>query len=136
MTSTRRAFLQISATAASTLTFQPFEVATAEAAQAAQHPDVRAFEEKTLRARPVPLHKVRVLGGRLKRAQDVTAAYLLSLEPDRMMASYRIRAGLAPKGEPYRGWDGAGRNLTGHIAGHHLSASSLMFRATGDARFK
>ena len=29
-----------------------------------------------------------------------------------------------------------GRQLTGHIAGHHLSAVSLMYAATGDARFK
>ena len=63
--------------------------------------------------------------------------YLLSLDPDRMLAYYRIRAGLAPEGpEPYAGWDGDGHNLTGHIAGHHLSAVSLMYQATGDERFK
>ena len=53
-----------------------------------------------------------------------------------MMAYYRMRAGLPKKAEPYAGWDGDGRNLTGHIAGHHLSAVSLMYAATGDARFK
>src|SRR5205085_1425753 len=37
---------------------------------------------------------------------------------------------------PYGGWDGAGRNLTGHLAGHYLSAVSLMYAATGDVRFK
>ena len=89
-----------------------------------------------LRARPVPLDKVRLLGGPLKHAQEADAKYLLSLEPDRMLAYYRIRAGLAQKAEPYGGWDGDGRNLTGHIAGHHLSAVSLMYLATGDARFK
>ena len=29
-----------------------------------------------------------------------------------------------------------GKQLTGHIAGHYLSAVSLMYAATGDARFK
>ena len=53
-----------------------------------------------------------------------------------MMAYYRVRAGLPQKAEPYAGWDGGGRNLTGHIAGHHLSAVSLMYLATGDERFK
>ncbi len=53
-----------------------------------------------------------------------------------MMAYYRVRAGLPQKAEPYSGWDGGGRNLTGHIAGHHLSAVSYMYLATGDARFK
>jgi uncharacterized protein len=87
-------------------------------------------------ARPLPLTAVRLTGGPLKRAQDLDAAYLLSLEPDRMLAFYRQRAGLEPKAQPYPGWDGDGRNLTGHIAGHHLSAVSLMWAATGDPRFK
>ena len=102
----------------------------------ARNAAVRAFEAQLLRARPVALGKVRLTGGPLKRAQDVTATYLLSLEPDRMMAFYRTRAGLQQKAQPYAGWDGSGRQLTGHIAGHHLSAVSLMYQATGDAKFK
>ena len=89
-----------------------------------------------LRARPVPLANVRLTGGPLKTAQEQDMKYLLSLDPDRMLAYYRIRAGLAPKAPGYTGWDGDGRNLTGHIAGHHLSAVSLMYAATGDERFK
>jgi DUF1680 family protein len=87
-------------------------------------------------ARPLPLSAVRLTGGPLKQAQDADAKYLLALEPDRMLAFYRQRAGLAPKAEPYGGWDGDDRNLTGHIAGHHLSAVSMMWQATGDERFK
>jgi uncharacterized protein len=87
-------------------------------------------------ARPLPLSAVRVTAGPLKRAQDLNADYLLKLEPDRMMAFYRKRAGLKPKAEGYGGWDGDGRNLTGHIAGHYLSAVSMMYAATGDRRFK
>lgn len=87
-------------------------------------------------ARPLPLSAVRLTGGPLKRAQQLDADYLLKLEPDRMMAFYRKRAGLEPKAQGYTGWDGDGRNLTGHIAGHYLSGASLMYAATGDARFK
>jgi DUF1680 family protein len=87
-------------------------------------------------ARPLPLSAVRLTGGPLKRAQDLDIDYLLKLEPDRMMAYYRKRAGLEPKAPGYGGWDGDNRNLTGHIAGHYLSAVSLMYAATGDARFK
>ena len=102
-----------------------------------QDPAVRVFEEKTLQARPLPLNKVRLTGGPLKRAQDVTAKYLLQLEPDRMLAGYRIRAGLKPKAEGYGGWDAVdSRQLTGHIAGHYLSAISLMYAATGNEEFK
>ena len=87
-------------------------------------------------ARPLPLSAVRITGGPLKRAQDLDAEYLLKLEPDRMLAYYRKRAGLEPKAQGYPGWDGDGRNLTGHIAGHYLSAVSMMYAATGDSRFK
>ena len=87
-------------------------------------------------ARPLPLGAVRLTGGPLKRAQDLDAQYLLALQPDRMMALYRQRAGLPPRAEPLGGWDGDGRNLSGHIAGHYLSAVSLMWEATGDPRFK
>ena len=88
-------------------------------------------------ARPLPLANVRLTDGPLKQAQDLDAAYLLGLDPDRLLAGYRIRAGLEPKAKSYGGWDSVeGKQLTGHIAGHYLSAVSLMYAATGDERFK
>src|SRR5450759_2432491 len=87
-------------------------------------------------ARPLPLNAVRLTGGPLKHAQELDADYLLKLEPDRMLAFYRLRAGLPKAQQGYGGWDGDGRNLTGHIAGHYLSAVSYMWAATGDPRFK
>ena len=93
-------------------------------------------EEKIIKARPLPLNSVRLLGGPLKNAQELDAKYLLEMEPDRMLAFLRQRAGLQPKAKGYGGWDGDGRQLTGHIAGHYLSAVSLMWAATGDVRFK
>jgi uncharacterized protein len=91
---------------------------------------------KTVKLNPLPLNHVRLTGGPLKAAQETDAKYLLELQPDRMLAYLRKRAGLKPKAEGYGGWDGPGRNLTGHIAGHYLSAVSLMWAATGDVRFK
>ncbi len=88
------------------------------------------------KARPIPLRDVRLTGGPLKQAQDQNGLYLLSLSPDRMMAFLRQAAGLEPKAEGYGGWDGADRQLTGHVAGHYLSGVSLMYAATGDPRFK
>jgi uncharacterized protein len=90
-----------------------------------------------LAAPALPLSAVRLTGGPLKHAQDLDADYLLKLEPDRMLYHLRERAGLKPKAESgYGGWDGGGRQLTGHIAGHYLSGVSLMYSATGDIRFK
>jgi uncharacterized protein len=109
---------------------------TAKPLDDAGNPQILAFEERLIQARPLPLANVRLTGGPLKAAQDADIKYLLELQPDRMLAYYRRVAGLQSKAEPYTGWDGGGRNLTGHIAGHYLSAVSLMFAATGDGRFK
>jgi len=141
MDASRRDFLQLTATAASALSLVPFGLDAAPGAPAVEAPDardpgVRANEARQLRARPVPLGKVRLTGGPLKHAQDLMGTYLLSLDPDRMLSFFRQRAGLDTKAEPYPGWDAGGHNLTGHIAGHHLSAVSLMYLATGDDRFK
>ncbi len=88
------------------------------------------------KAKPLPLADVRLTGGPLKHAQDLDRDYLLALEVDRMMAFLRKSAGLEPKAQGYGGWDGPGRQLTGHIAGHYLSGVSLMYAATGDERLK
>jgi DUF1680 family protein len=88
-------------------------------------------------ALPLPLSAVRLTGGPLQHAQELDSAYLLQLEPDRLLFYLRKRAGLEPKAaKGYGGWDGEGRQLTGHIAGHYLSAVSYMYAATGDPRFK
>lgn len=138
MHTSRRDFLQRSAATAAALTLgaHAARAMTYDENGVIEDPAVRAFEEKMVQAHPLALGRVRLTGGPLKTAQDATAKYLLSLEPDRMMAYYRIRAGLTPKAPGYGGWDGDKRNLTGHIAGHHLSAVSLMYQATGDDRFK
>ena len=53
-----------------------------------------------------------------------------------MLAFLRRSAKLEPKAQGYGGWDGDGRQLTGHIAGHYLSGVSLAWAASGDARFR
>ncbi|HET6387451.1 MAG TPA: beta-L-arabinofuranosidase domain-containing protein, partial [Armatimonadota bacterium] len=86
------------------------------------------------RAVPFDLAEVRLLPGPFRDAQDRDGAYLLSLEPDRLLHNFRVTAGLPPKADRYGGWESLG--LAGHSAGHYLSACSLMYRATGDARYR
>lgn len=80
------------------------------------------------------LNDVRLLDGPFKKAMDLDAAYLLELEPDRLLSRFREYAGLEVKGKAYGGWEQA--TLSGHSLGHYLSACSLMFASTGDARFR
>jgi DUF1680 family protein len=87
-----------------------------------------------LKAEPFSLSSVRLLDGPFKRAQERDLAYLLSLEPDRLLHNFRTEAGLPPKGAVYGGWESLG--VAGHTLGHYLSACAMMYQATGDARMK
>jgi hypothetical protein len=85
-------------------------------------------------ARPFPLGDVQLLDSPFKQAMERNAAYLLSLEPDRLLHNFREYAGLKPKGEKYGGWESLG--LAGHTLGHYLTALAQQYAATGDTRFK
>jgi DUF1680 family protein len=86
-------------------------------------------------ARPLPLRPCGSPVGR-SNTRRISTQSTCSISTRPCIAFYRQRAGLAAKAEPYAGWDGDGHNLSGHIAGHYLSAVSLMWAATGDRRFK
>lgn len=140
MTLSRRNVLKLGLGAGAATLFDAIPAGAVDVERAAARSRVNTLfapaRKRVLSARPMPLHDVRLLGGPLKTAQEADITYLLELEPDRMLAFYRKNAGLTPKAEGYGGWDGPGRNLTGHIAGHYLSAISAMWAATGDRRFK
>ena len=78
--------------------------------------------------------EVHLLESPFKKASERNAAYLLSLEPDRLLHNTLRYAGLAPKGELYGGWEAQG--IAGHTLGHYLTAISLQFATTGDVRFR
>ncbi|MBL7847187.1 MAG: glycoside hydrolase family 127 protein [Cyclobacteriaceae bacterium] len=81
------------------------------------------------------LRDVRLLDGSpFKNAMDKDAAYLLTLEPDRLLHRFHANAGLPAKAQVYGGWESDG--LSGHTLGHYLSACAMMYASTGDARFK
>ncbi|MBW8017496.1 MAG: glycoside hydrolase family 127 protein [Planctomycetes bacterium] len=80
------------------------------------------------------LKNVRLLDGPFKDAMGRNGDYLLSLEPDRFLAWFRLRAGLEPKGEVYKGWES--HTIAGHSCGHYLTACAMMYAATGEQEYK
>ena len=74
-----------------------------------------------------PLGDVKLLDGPLLRARDLNVQTLLQYDCDRLLAPYRIQAGLEPKKKAYPNWDG----LDGHVGGHYLAAMA-MNAATGN----
>jgi hypothetical protein len=90
----------------------------------------------TRSAQMVPLRSVRLLDGPFRDAQQRDLGYLLSLDSDRLLHTFRLNAGLATTAMPLGGWEAPGVQLRGHSLGHYLSASALLYEATGDDRLR
>ena len=80
-----------------------------------------ANAQDKLYADEFPLGDVTLLDGPLKKARDLNIQTLLKYDSDRLLAPYLKEAGLTPKGESYRNWDG----LDGHVGGHYLTAMAI-----------
>ena len=89
-----------------------------------------------LQARAFPLEEVRLLDGPFKHAMDMDRQYLLMLDVDRLLHTFRVNAGLPSSASPLGGWEEPKGELRGHFAGHYLSACALMYASTGDPRVK
>ncbi|KAG8058391.1 hypothetical protein GUJ93_ZPchr0002g26199 [Zizania palustris] len=77
------------------------------------------------------LHDVRLQPGTVYwQAQQTNLEYLLLLDVDRLVWSFRTQAGLPASGTPYGGWEGPNVELRGHFVGHYLSASAKMWAST------
>lgn len=85
-------------------------------------------QEKTIQL--FKSQEVKLLPSIFKAAEQTDLKYLLSLNPDRLLAPYLREAGLKPKAESYPNWENTG--LDGHIGGHYLSALALMQASTND----
>jgi uncharacterized protein len=83
------------------------------------------------RAHPFSLREVRLLDGPFKKAMQLDGAFLLKVDSDRFLSYFRETAGLKPKAPVYGGWEAK----VGRMLGHHLSACSMMYASSGDARF-
>src|SRR6187551_4067039 len=92
------------------------------------------------RAQPFDMAEVTLGDGPFLHAQRMTEAYLLKLQPDRMLHNFRVNAGLKPRAPVYGGWESEpiweDINCHGHTLAHYLSACALAYRSTRDPRFK
>ncbi len=87
----------------------------------------------TPQASAFPLSAIELLDGPFLTARKLTSDYLLSLDPDRLLAGFRINSGLEPEADIYGGWESMG--LAGHSVGHFLTAISQEYSRSGDERF-
>ena len=114
--------------AAADMSLEPYD-------KAAETNKVQVALVAALKAELFPLRDVRLLAGPFEHAMDFDHAYLLSLEPERLLHSFRPNAGLRSVAKPYGGWM-APDQFNIEFVGHYLSGCALMYASTGDERLK
>jgi hypothetical protein len=107
-----------------------------EALQSQQSPKIKVQDKVPSKAYPFELGDVRLLDGPFREAMVRDQKYLLELDSDRLLHNFRVTAGLPSTAQPLGGWEEPKGELRGHSVGHFLTACSLMYAGTGDARFK
>ncbi|KAK9058566.1 hypothetical protein SSX86_023408 [Deinandra increscens subsp. villosa] len=70
------------------------------------------------------------------QAQQTNLEYLLMLDVDSLVWSFRKTAGLPTPGTAYGGWESPDQELRGHFVGHYLSATAQMWASTGNSSLK
>ncbi len=97
---------------------------------------VKVAPKPQIRAYAFDMPDVQLLDGPFLHARDLDAAYVLSLDVDRLLHCFRINAGLPSSAKPLGGWEEPKCEVRGHFVGHYLSACALLYASTGDERFK
>ena len=82
----------------------------------------------------VPVSEVRILDTSVfAPAVKADVAYVLALDPDRLLAPFRREAGLPEKAKSYGNWESCG--LDGHTLGHYLSALAGLIASGNDGGY-
>ncbi|WFB81956.1 MULTISPECIES: beta-L-arabinofuranosidase domain-containing protein [Streptomyces] len=84
---------------------------------------------------PFPLSAVRLLDGPFLANMRRTCAYLLFVDPDRLLHTFRLNVGLPTSAEPCGGWEAPDVQLRGHSTGHLLSALAQAHANTGERAY-
>jgi len=88
------------------------------------------------RAAALPLDAVQLLDSPFRLNQARNTTYLLFLDPERMLRSFRVNYGEPTTAVPLGGWEKPDSQIRGHMTGHLLSALALTYANTGDGDAK
>lgn len=101
----------------------------------AEDPEALPLSARRRRLEPFAMREVALANGtHVGRAAATNRKYLYDLRADDLLYAWRRQAGLPqpPGARPLRGWESPGSELRGHVLGHWLSASALVWASTGD----
>ncbi|KAK9157752.1 hypothetical protein Scep_004326 [Stephania cephalantha] len=96
-----------------------------------KNPDISDGKGDKSFLKEMSLHDVRLDPDTIQgKGQQTNLEYLLLLDVDSLVWSFRKTAGLKPVGNPYGGWERPACELRGHFVGHYLSATAKTWAST------
>src|SRR5215218_6620329 len=121
-----------------------FPAAVAQSHYPGQHAGKFAIADKlTPAVYSFDLQDVRFSGSRFKQNMEREQAWLLSIDVNRLLHSFRTNAGVYNGNEggyftikKLGGWEALDCELRGHSTGHVLSGLALLHAATGDEKYR
>ncbi len=79
-----------------------------------------------------PLSAVRLLDSPMRANQARNTSYLMFVDPDRLLHTFRLNYGLPSSARPCGGWEAPGSLVRGHCTGHLMSGLALTYANTGN----
>ena len=79
-----------------------------------------------------PASAVQLLDSPFRANQERNTSYLLFVDPDRLLHTFRLNYGLPSAARPCGGWERRECEVRGHTTGHLLSALALTYAGTGE----
>ncbi len=95
-----------------------------------------AADEPRIKVQPFDLSHVRLRPGPFLDATLVNRRFIMGQDPDRLLHTFRLTAGLPTNAEPLGGWEAPENELRGHYTGHYLSACAMLAASLGDDEVK
>ena len=83
--------------------------------------------------RPFPLDQITLEPDSLfDKAMSLNTEYMLQLDADQLLHTFRLNAGLPSSAQPFTGsWEDPSCEVRGQFMGHYLSACSMLVNHTG-----
>ena len=79
-----------------------------------------------------PLSAVRLLDSPMRANQARNTNYLMFVDPDRLLHTFRLNYGLPSSARPCGGWEAPRSLVRGHCTGHLMSGLALTYANTGN----
>src|SRR5205823_10904822 len=114
----------------------PADAPAAQGTSAPPEPSGYAPDGTAGRAAALPLDAVQLLDSPFRQNQARNLTYLLFLDPERMLRSFRLNYGEPTTAEPLGGWEKPDSQIRGHMTGHLLSGLALTYASAGDGDVK